>query len=356
VDGEDCGFSLFSGEEFADMFEPTNQGKPPEIVKFKSCEVCHTRMKLMGYEYECLDCGLGKKVILQTDAFNPNVVNNYNSNKNCSLALKIVGKGSYRYHKALLRTASDYSKVQCHNTSRQLSQYNNRSKGGKFSAEILKEAGQLYHKIQSYKIVLRGKNRGGTLMSCLGFICKKHDITKKPKVLAAYGDVEESYVSEGDKLLRRLQAEGKLDIPIHHDPTYAFIFQYFKMFDIPTKYEDFALKLIEASQDTSKMMGENTSRISTQCAGAVYVLNLQLNLGFSKDDIVSKCNIVRSTFTRYYDFLITNRKILRPVFDAHGIPKLRKDSAKKTKARKMTKTPSGPKTSKDLGVKRTKLK
>jgi hypothetical protein len=72
------------------------------------------------------------------------------------------------------------------------------------------------------------------------------------------------------------------------------------------------------------MKGENNSRISTKCAGAVYTLGLQLGLKFTVNDIVKSCNISRSTFIRYYKYLFQNRKALRPIFRKHKVPSLKK--------------------------------
>jgi len=87
-------------------------------------------------------------------------------------------------------------------------------------------------------------------------------------------------------------------------------------------------ELIERASQVD-MMGENNSRISTKCAGAVYTLKVQESLKFSKADIVRYCKISKSTFIRYYEFLVQNRKLLKPVFKKHNVAPLRKSKKKK---------------------------
>lgn len=319
-------FSLFDANEFEDFGDEI-----PEIEckeDWKTCPECSIRMQPMKSSYQCLQCGRDTQVLEQSGEFSASIVDNYNTNANCSLSIKIVGKDSYKYHKALLRTASDYSKIQSNNTNKQLNRFNSQSKDSKLPIIILKEAAELYGKIQKCNIVRRGNGRKGALGACIYFVCNMHNITKKPKEIAIFLNIEESYLSKGDKLLRRLHAEGKIDIPIHHDPKDAYILQYFESLNIDDKYKPFVSELIDRASQVD-MMGENNSRISTKCAGAVYTLKIQESLKFSKSDIVKYCKISKSTFIRYYEFLVQNRKLLKSVFRKYGISPLIKSKKKK---------------------------
>jgi transcription initiation factor TFIIIB Brf1 subunit/transcription initiation factor TFIIB len=197
--------------------------------------------------------------------------------------------------------------------------------GGKLPVVILREAASLYSTIQKCNIVRRGNGRKGALGACIYFVCNRHNITKKPKEIAAFLNIEESYLSKGDKLLRRLNAEGKIDIPIYHNPKDAYILQYFEALNVDKKYKPFVSELIDASSVVGHgIMGENNSRISTKCAGAIYTLKAQGLIGISKSDIVKYCKISKSTFIRYYEFLVVNRRVLKPIFKKHNIPPLKK--------------------------------
>jgi transcription initiation factor TFIIIB Brf1 subunit/transcription initiation factor TFIIB len=319
-------FALFEDNEFEEFEDET-----PELAcaeDWKTCPECGIRMQPMKCSYQCLECGRDTQVLEQGGEFSASIIENYNTNANCSLSIKIVGKDSYRYHKALLRTASDYSKIQSNNTNKQLRRFNSQSKESKLPIIILKEAAELYGKIQRCNIVRRGNGRKGALGACIYFVCNRHNITKKPKEIAMFLSIEESYLSKGDKLLRRLHAEGKIDIPVHHNPKDAYILQYFESLGIDNKYKPFVSELIDRASHVD-MMGENNSRISTKCAGAVYTLKVQESLKISKSDIVKYCKISKSTFIRYHEFLIQNRRALKPVFKKHNVTPLRKSKKKK---------------------------
>lgn len=319
-------FSLFEDNEFDDFDDET-----PDLEctdEWKICPECGIRMQPMTCSYQCLKCGRDTQILEQGGEFSTSIIDNYNTNANCSLSIKIVGKDSYRYHKALLRTASDYSKIQSNNTNKQLNRFNSQSKDGKLPIIILKEAAELYGKVQKCNIVRRGNGRKGALGACIYFVCNMHDITKKPKEIAMFLGIEESYLSKGDKLLRRLHSEEKIDIPIHHNPKDAYILQYFESLGIDNKYKPFVSELIDRASQVD-MMGENNSRISTKCAGAVYTLKVQESLKISKPDIVKYCKISKSTFIRYYEFLIQNRRTLKPVFKKYNVAPLRKPKKKK---------------------------
>ena len=169
--------------------------------------------------------------------------------------------------------------------------------------------------------------------ACIYFVCNRHNITKKPKEIAMFLNIEESYLSKGDKLLRKLHSEGKIDIPIHHNPKDAYILQYFEALSIDDKYKPFISEIIDRTSQVD-MMGENNSRISTKCAGAIYMLKVQESLRYTKSDIVKYCKISKSTYIRYFDFLVQNRRLLKPVFKKHGIIPLKKPQKKKKRITK----------------------
>lgn len=329
----DYTFALFKDNEFDDFEDIDEAAKNNLEQDWKMCPDCNVRMQPMKTSYQCTNCGRDNPVFEQGNEFSTSIIDNYNTNAECSLSIKIVGKDSYRYHKALLRTSSEYSKIQSNNTNKQLRRFNAHCKSGKLPIIILKEAAELYGKIQKHNIVRRGNGRKGALGACIYFVCNSHNITKKPKEIAMFLNIEESYLSKGDKLLRKLHSEGKIDIPIHHNPKDAYILQYFEALSIDDKYKPFISEIIDRTSQVD-MMGENNSRISTKCAGAIYMLKVQESLRYTKSDIVKYCKISKSTYIRYFDFLVQNRRLLKPVFKKHGIISLKKPQKKKKKITK----------------------
>lgn len=341
-------FAMFDNNEFG----PADQVKQ-EVDDWKSCPDCKIDMDPTGSIYKCSNCGREEIILEQTDEYNASILENYNSNNSSSMSIKIIGKDSYRYRKGLYKTSSDYAKVQNSHTNKELNRFNSQSRGGKLPVIVLKAAADLYSKIQRCNIVKRGNGRRGALGACIGFVCDEHNISKKPKELAKFVNVEESYVSKGDRLLRKLHAEGKIDIPVHHDPKDSYIYQYFEALSIDKKYKEFVTELIDRASQVD-MMGENNSRMSTKCAGAIYTLKLQEGLPFTKADIVENCKISKSTFTRYHEYLMLNRKLLKPIFKKHNIKPLKKK--KKKNVLNMKKTPCEKPNTKNPNAKKPNAK
>jgi transcription initiation factor TFIIIB Brf1 subunit/transcription initiation factor TFIIB len=314
-------FSLFGDDEFGHIEELEDLKHISTEVNWKTCTECMERMYPMKSSYRCLRCGRDVSMFEQEPEFSTTIADNYNSNTTCSVSIKITGKNSYKYHKALLRTSSDYSKVQSTNTNKQLHRFNSQCSEGKLPISILKESAELYGTIQQHNIVRRGRGRVGVLGACISFVCDMHGITKKPKEIASFLQIEEAYLSKGDKLLRRLHAESKIDIPVYHNPKNAYIIQYFEALQIDNKYKNFVSDIVDRASQVD-MVGENNSRTSTKCAGVIYLLKVAESLTFSKSDIMRYCHISKSTFIRYYDFLFRNKKKLKPIFIEYKVSQI----------------------------------
>jgi transcription initiation factor TFIIIB Brf1 subunit/transcription initiation factor TFIIB len=327
--GPEYVFALL-GEDFDDIGESDSDD---DIAldcagDWKICPDCNVRMQPMKDSFQCTMCGRDKKVLLVGGEYSTSIIDNYNTNNSGSPGIKITGDNSYKYNKGLYATiSSDYKKVQSNNTNRQLNRFNAQSKCVKLPIVILKEATELYCQVQQH-IVLRGNGRKGGLGSCISFVCNRRGITKKPKVIAEFLGIDESFLSKGDKKLRSLCAEGKIDIPIHHDPTDDYLLQYFEALSIDGKYKPFMSDVIKRAAQPDALLGNN-SRISTRCAGVIYMLSMQENLSISKSNIATSCDISVSTFVRYYHFLMKNRKLLKPIFIKYGIKPLSKKTATK---------------------------
>ena len=297
------------------------------------CEDCSVNLEPMENSYRCPNCGIDKKSYEETDDYSISVANNYNTNECSSMAIRVTGEGSYRYHRGLQRNNSDYSKTQTKKTIRQFNQCNARAHK-KFPVIILKEAAEMYNILQKKKIVRRGNGKDGSLGGCLYFAFIENRITKKSKTIANFMGVEDSYISKGIAHLRELHDQGIINLPLDRDPKEDYIYQYFEGLKIDNKYKEVVSQVIDRSEETD-LMGDNNSRISTKCSGAIYLLQQQLDLPFTKSDIVNVCEISKSTYIQYYKYLFINRKLINIILKKHNIPRMRsKKNAKKVKKTK----------------------
>jgi len=307
--------------------------KQTEESDWKMCQYCNVLMEPMQFTYKCPNCGLNsvnKKTL--GGEYSESVKNNYNTNNKCPTTLKIVGQDSRKYRMAFYIFDSNYKHTQFNNTLRQLNRFNDNSKTIKFKQTILKETAEYYSILQSHNIVRRGKSRIGTLGACLYYICLKNHIVKKYTELAEYLNIEKSYISKGDKKLKELGSNNQIDIPSNDNIMMDFLEKYFQILDISSEYKQFTIDLINESCSI-KMKGENNSKMSTKCAGAIYILGMQKKFKYTKIDIAKNCVISKSTFIRYYTFILHNRKQLNHIFIKHNIPILKKNKKKKKNKR-----------------------
>jgi transcription initiation factor TFIIIB Brf1 subunit/transcription initiation factor TFIIB len=326
-DVEDC-LVLFDDDEFDKISDEKIELECEDEGKL--CPDCETRIQPMQSSYICPNCSRDIQIYEYKNEYSDSIVNNYNTSNNCAQSLRVVGKDANRYARALYKSTLNYDIIRSNTTRKQLNRYNAQSNHIKLPIFVLKEAAGLYKEFQKHTKVKRGKGRLGVLGACLSFICDKHKLSKQPKEIANFLEIEEAYLSKGDKLLRKAHADGFIDILVHYDPTDSYVERYFAVLDIDEKYKDFILEIIERSLNKD-MKGLNRSRINTQCIGAIYALKIQLNLPFTIKEITESCRISKTTFMRYYDFLMKNTKKLNPICKKHGIPPFKKIKKKPNK-------------------------
>ena len=295
--------------------------------EWKNCPDCNVHMNPMENTYICTLCGRTQEVFINNECVNSSSFDNCRTNDLSPTSFKIVGKNSYFYNKAVLQSTTEYSKTQYQTTKHYLNQCNDQRnieyttefKKGKFPKNVLIAAAELYNIIQSNKIVRRGYGRKGTLGACLYFEFIRNGITKKPREIAKFLAIEEFHLSKGDKLLRRLHAEGLIDIPIHHSPVDSYLIQYFESLGIDTKYIPYISDIIDKATN-GEMIGENSSKLSTQCVGSIWLLKMQLNLKITRTTISKICDITKPTYEKYYNYLLRNYNILNEICERHDIP------------------------------------
>ena len=294
------------------------------------CNDCKIEMQFIDSSIRCLTCGREEEMIVTDESISNTIISQYNTHANCPFSLKAVGIGSNSINKSIIITGSDYSKTQSNVTKRQLSRLNANSKYLKLPNIVLDRAAEIYGIMQKNNIVRRGKGRLGLLGACIFYSCSEHGITKRSKDISKFVNVEESYISSGDKDLRNVKSKGKLEINIHYNPQEDYINQYFDALRLDEKYKPVISDIIDISSQHTEMRGENNSRISTKCAGAIFLLVTQLKLKINMQDIVKYCNI-STIFTGYYEFLLKNRKRINKILVKHSINIIDKHKKKKQK-------------------------
>jgi transcription initiation factor TFIIIB Brf1 subunit/transcription initiation factor TFIIB len=280
------------------------------------------------------------------------IVNNYNTSDNSSAPVKIAGPGNYVFQKKLVGATSNYKKTQKKNTIDQMIGIIYQYQGNRPPHNVVLDAADLYYEVQQH-CIKRGDVRMGAMAACLYRLCDHHGITRKPKEIADIFHIEQSELSNGEKILDELDAKGLLkkiktktikdsnNTDQNDAQMIAFLNRYFECLNIPTSYKEFATRLIRF---TKKYRIAVSSIMSSKCAGVIYILSTRVKeLNIKRETIEKECNISKSTFGRFAKEVMiilasTDPKIfkvksrLSNIFKKHSISKI-PDPLLKTRVR-----------------------
>jgi transcription initiation factor TFIIIB Brf1 subunit/transcription initiation factor TFIIB len=245
----------------------------------------------------------------------------HNVSSNSFMSFNFIGKNSYCYQRSFLKTCANYSSFRRNNNRKDLYNYNYQYEGKKIPKNVIKLAIDIFSKIKDHNYVYRGNGKKGVLGACLFYACVMNNITKTPREIASIMEIEERFLSQGDRTIQELNEDGIINIPTILRPLQDYLDQYFPALEIPDKYKQFVFDIIERAEKKNIHI-VNDSRPTTKCIGAIFLLvNRVKSLNrITKDKITSECRISKSTFIRYYNLLISNYKKIKPVFVKHRIP------------------------------------
>ena len=298
-------------------------------AKYTVCPKCNIECTETDNSICCSMCGLETSIISDDTKFSFSA-NDHNVSNNSFMSFNFIGQNSYCYQRSLMKTCSDYSKFRQNNNRKDLYNYNYRNEGKKIPKNAIKLAIEIFSTIKNYSYthagkvhnyVYRGNGKKGVLGACLFYACVINHITKTPRDIAAIMEIEERFLSKGDREVQKLNEKGVISIPTIIRPLNDYIDQYFPALNIPDKYKKFVFDIIDRVEKKNIHI-VNDSRPTTKCIGAIYLLvNRVSSLNhITKDKIVTECKISKSTFNRYYTLLLLNYKKIKPVFVKHRIP------------------------------------
>lgn len=292
-----------------------------KIVKFNICPKCNIECIISDGSLQCKHCGLETLIDDDASKFSFALNNDHNTSSNSFMSFNIIGKNAYCYQRSFLKTCANYASFRKNNNRKDLYNYNYQHDGKKIPKNVIKLAIDIFSAIKEKNYVYRGNGKKGVLGSCLFYACVINNITKTPREIASIMNIEERFLSQGDRILHELNEKGVISIPTILRPLKDYLDQYFPALGIPDIYKPFIIDLIKRAEKKNIHI-QNDSRTTTKTIGAIYLLTMRVKeLKFvTKDKIVKECNISKSTFIRYYNLLLSNYKILKPVFKKYKIP------------------------------------
>lgn len=292
-----------------------------KLVNYTMCPKCEVEGTVSDGLIRCEKCGLEMPIIDDNDKFSFASDKDHNVSSNSFMSFNIVGKNSYCYQRSFLKTCSNYSSFRRNNNRKEMYNYNYQHEGKKIPKNAIKLAIELFSQIKEKGYVFRGNGKKGVLGACLFYACVMNNITKTPREIASIMDIEDRFLSQGDRKVQELNEAGVIKIPTTLRPMRDYLDQHFPSLGIPDKYKLFVMDVIERAEKKNIHI-QNDSRTTTKCIGAIWLLVNRVRelKAITKDNIVKECDISRSTFVRYYNLLLNNSAILKPIFKNHRIP------------------------------------
>jgi transcription initiation factor TFIIIB Brf1 subunit/transcription initiation factor TFIIB len=245
------------------------------IIKFIICPKCNIEGKLTGGTVYCEKCGLERKMIDNNQQYCFSTEKDHNTSLNSFISFNIVGKNSYAYQRSFLKTCANYSSFRRNNNRKDLYNYNYQHEGKKIPKNAIKLAIDLFSKIKENNYVYRGNGKKGVLGACLFYACVMNNITKTPREIASVMEIEDRFLSQGDRIVQELNEKGVIEIPTILRPLKDYLDQFFPALNIPLKYKLFIIDIIERAEKKNIHIC-NDSRTTTKCIGAIYLLTTRI--------------------------------------------------------------------------------
>lgn len=294
-----------------------------EAEKYNFCPDCQIPMILAGSDYQCEVCG-------RVQPFSGEGYKDTEEIVSGSIRITTgVNKG--RFH----NISGDYTKTQMKIILDQLLQNQIGYTGAAFQLNVLNAAATQYNRIQKYiteddldengkvrgqkKFVRRGNIKDETLAGLIYFEGIREKLVRKKRDIAIFMKLPTYGFSRGEDILRNLQAEGKIDIPVDEEPIEGYVDRYMDGLglDNPT-YPKFVIDLVQESED--RKIGMN-SQLSSKIVGAIWVLIDKCRLNITSVALEKATdNTKRNTFTKFYNVVLNNINVFAHIFIKHGIP------------------------------------
>lgn len=329
--------------------EQVVEEKPIIVIPMEEkfiCEFCTIPMiSAPGGGMRCKQCGyLDESEAFDLDVGNECLAEQYNTSENSAMATRVVGPG--KNGQRVLHSSpgpNGNRNIQHRETVNRIAAIVLR-KDQSISQKVISDAADLFCQVQQHQ-VLRGGVRKGTQAACLYRVCAPNRISRNIREIAQLFDVDQSEVSNGDKILDELYASGLITKTYHEEDQTEemqisdLLLRYFNCLDMAERCRSTGIDIGNVRTFCTRLVRftkvyriAEGSVINSKCIGSIYVLSQQLpELKIDRDTIEKKCKISKSTFNRFGKSIAMElrnaeashehvRGRLRQVFKSHNIP------------------------------------
>lgn len=169
------------------------------------------------------------------------------------------------------------------------------------ATSIIEEAKMFYKKVSESQIS-RGENRSGLIASSIYMSCKSNKVPRSTKEIAKIFNLKTKTMTKGCKKFQNI-------MKINMESTCAddFIQRFCSKLGVATEFRELC-KSIVAKADELCIVSENTP--PSISAGSIYLCNVVCELGISKKDMATACELSQVTLSKCYKKLYEHRSLL----------------------------------------------
>ena len=308
--------------DFSDDEDFASEDEAP-LRDHSLCPVCLVPGRVDEAAIFCTKCGLRREWYDYSDeVYDRSVQENHNTSNNAFASFQIVGKGCKDLHQSYRNACTEYDMLRRFNTQQEIESKIYQYKGREVPHTVVQKTVNMFEQIrENGNKVFRGNGRLGVMGACMYYSFVDEGQTRTPKEIASILEVEERYISQGDKRLLKFCERGLIELPENENAAHDFTEQFLAQLGIDMKYKAFVLDLINRANEKCLHI-VNECRITTKCAGAIYFLCTRIPelRNVDKQQIADVCKISKSTFFRYYNLLMEKHPLIEKSLRRHGIP------------------------------------
>jgi transcription initiation factor TFIIIB Brf1 subunit/transcription initiation factor TFIIB len=284
--------------------------------KINVCNHCSIPMDIVDNLYICKNCGFMIEITVSERVF-----------KNSNQSFTVKGNcGQANTLKKLNRILSEPSQEsQKNNILKSIVKFNQNSGELKLSKDTINQVVDLYYEStnpiidnKTVHFTYRSQSKNGGIAACIYVVTCNNEIPIETKKIMKFCELTNSnkFNKGMENLMRFVKIEKKDPIPNH-------IKENLEKLEITLDYS----KVIEEIYYTvlnriTEFKGIYSSTNISRCIGIIYLIIKQCDIGITEKTIAAKCEISKTTFERFYLYLVNNKEIINVILKANNIPEI----------------------------------
>ncbi len=140
---------------------------------------------------------------------------------------------------------------------------------------------------------------------------------RKPKEISNWYDISENDLSKGDKILRDLDENNIIKLPINENNNEIYIISYLKRTNIELENQHFLLEVLDRIDNLK--IGNPNARLSTKISSLIFMLVISKKYNITPEMISFEFNISVSTFKTFYLEIYKNKSHIQDILSKYDI-------------------------------------